>query len=491
MDMNVSSSTPSAAGGTLSSSPPQKRVSLSFRLTAQSILFLVVSLVVFSSILYSGFSAFLSRNVDALLQTKAEGLIENIDTYWELEKRTKANAANFVLFASDWVKEKSSDPFLLNTIVQIFDSSGRVIASSVQVTFKTPVALNDGALMNVQAESSDGKVAPFRVLSLVVDLKNNLYYRIVVARPLDTVHAALKNLRSIFLYLIPIISLAAAFTSYHSTKRTLTPLKAVTQAMVATNLDNLQTGIEEREAPCEIQTLVKTYNSMIERLSKAMRDEKQLIADLSHQLKTPLSILKGELETTLRKVRSSEEYEEILHSNLEETNRMVRILESILFLARLDSREIALCKTSFELTSLINEVLEDLEPLVEKRNLSVFRVMDDSITVNADVNQLRQVVLNMMDNAVKYSPFGGEIAVKTWRDDPHVFFAISNQGEGIPGEDIGRIFDRFFRGQNKREKGFGLGLSIARSIVELHNGSIAVVSAQNGITEFTVRIPEH
>jgi two-component system heavy metal sensor histidine kinase CusS len=491
MGMNGSSSAPSAAGGTLSSSAPRRRVSLSFRLTAQSILFLVVSLVVFSSILYGGFSAFLSKHVDALLQTKAEGVIENIDTYWELEKRTKASAANFVLFASDWVKEKSMDPFLLNTIVQIFDSSGGVIASSVQVTFKTPAALKDGALMNVQAESSEGKAAPFRALSLVVDLKNNLSYRIIVARPLDTVHAALKNLRSIFLYLIPIISLAAAFTSYYSTRRTLTPLKAVTQAMVATKFDNLQTGIEEREAPCEIQTLVKTYNSMIERLSKAMRDEKQLIADLSHQLKTPLSILKGELETTLRKVRSSEEYEEILHSNLEETNRMVRILESILFLARLDSREIALCKTSFGLSALMNQILEDLEHFVEKRSITVSRVMDDSITVSVDVNQMRQVVMNLMDNAVKYSPVGGEIVVKTWRDDSNVFFAISNQGEGIPGEDIGCIFDRFFRGQNRREKGFGLGLSIARSIVELHNGSIAVVSVQNGITEFTVRIPEH
>jgi signal transduction histidine kinase len=230
---------------------------------------------------------------------------------------------------------------------------------------------------------------------------------------------------------------------------------------------------------------------MIDRLSKAIRDEKQLIADLSHQLKTPLSILKGELETTLRRVRTSEEYVEILHSNLEETNRIVRILESILLLARLDSREIALNKTDFELSSLVDEVLEDLSPLLEKRNVSVSRAMKDPITLHADAHQLRQVFVNLLDNAVKYSPLGGTIAVKTWKDQAYVFFSIGNQGEGIPGGDICRIFDRFYRGQNKKEKGFGLGLSIAKSIVELHNGGIDVTSAPNELTEFTVRLPAH
>jgi heavy metal sensor kinase len=302
---------------------------------------------------------------------------------------------------------------------------------------------------------------------------------------------ALKNLRTIFLYLIPIVSIVTAFTSHFSTRKTLNPLKAVAKAMVATSLDNLQTRVEERESPREIQSLVKTYNSMIDRLSKAMRDEKQLIADLSHQLKTPLSILKGELETTLRRVRTSEEYVEILRSNLEETNRMVRILESILLLARLDSREIVLNKTELELTSLVSEVLEDLGPLLEKRNVSVSRAMNETITLHADAHQLMQVFVNLLDNAVKYSPAGGTIAVKTWRDDADIFFSISNQGEGIPGEDIRRIFDRFYRGQNKREKGFGLGLSIAKSIIELHNGGIDVTSTPNELTEFTVRLPAH
>jgi two-component system heavy metal sensor histidine kinase CusS len=295
----------------------------------------------------------------------------------------------------------------------------------------------------------------------------------------------------IFLYLIPIVSISTAFTSYFSTRKTLGPLKAVAEAMVVTSLDNLQARVEERGSPREIRSVLKTYNSMIDRLSRAMRDEKQLIADLSHQLKTPLSILKGELETTLRRARTSEEYVETLHSNLEETNRMVRILESILLLARLDSREIILRKAVLPLSPFIKEILEDIGPLLERRNVSVFRAMDESIAVSADALQLRQVILNLFDNAAKYSPCGGEITVKTWVDGSHVCIAIGNQGEGIPAEDLCRVFDRFYRGQNRSEKGFGLGLSIAKSIVELHNGSIGVSSMPGRHTVFTVRLPAH
>jgi two-component system OmpR family sensor kinase len=269
---------------------------------------------------------------------------------------------------------------------------------------------------------------------------------------------------------------------------------------------NLNQRIKPLKVKDEISRLIETFNEMISRLDQSFRQVKQFSADASHELKTPLTILKGEVEVGLRKERTSQEYQQILKSNLEEINRMTKIVEDLLLLSKTDMGEIRLKQEDVNITQILNEVVAQLNLIAQAKNLQITTSNHrEEIHLPGDALRMRQLLLNLIENGIKYTEPGGSIHVSleketlspTGREDMQKQFlkiVVSDTGIGIPKEDHGRIFDRFFRVDKARARdqgGSGLGLSICRWIVEAHRGEISVQSEPGKGSTFIVQLPLH
>ncbi|MBI4974207.1 MAG: HAMP domain-containing protein [Candidatus Omnitrophica bacterium] len=255
--------------------------------------------------------------------------------------------------------------------------------------------------------------------------------------------------------------------------------------------ENMALKLKVPDTKDEIQHLAETFNEMLDRLGRAFKSQKQLFEDISHELKTPLTILKGEFEVALTKVRSADEYEAMLKSALEEINRIAKLAESLLLLARLDSKEMTPQKMDVDLNLMIKGIINNIKGLAELKGVRIsFEIPTGELSLRGDENQLKTLFLNILDNAIKYTPHNGLIEVSTKRATSVANVSIKDTGIGIPGEDIGRIFDRFYRLDTSRDSiGFGLGLSIAKSIAEAHGGTIRASSEAAKGTTFIVSLP--
>ena len=228
---------------------------------------------------------------------------------------------------------------------------------------------------------------------------------------------------------------------------------------------------------------------MLDRLDGAFTEQRAFIADLSHQIKTPLAIVKGQLETTLRRERSRDEYEETLHSGLEEIDTIARIIEKLLLLARYDSREIRPAFRKFDLASEIRSLTEDFSLLASARGLDVTVDAESGAFVVADQNMIRQVFINLFDNAVKYANPGTDILVSVRVSEGCARFGIRDYGVVIDSDEIPHLFERFRRFDRTGVQGFGLGLSIVDSIAQQLGAKVEVSSDASAGTEFSLVFP--
>jgi signal transduction histidine kinase len=230
---------------------------------------------------------------------------------------------------------------------------------------------------------------------------------------------------------------------------------------------------------------------MISKLQKLFDETKRFTADASHELKTPLSILQSEIEFGLKRPRSPEEYQEILRSCLEEIRRMSKILNGLLTLARADAGAIRLKDEVVDVGEVAQGVWKNFFKVAKENGLE-FYFQGESVKVRGDRDYLKQLIVNLVDNALKYTPSGGYIRLSTSAQNGVALIEIEDTGEGIPEEDQGRIFDRFFRVDKARSRekgGAGLGLSICKWIVQAHGGEISLKSALGQGTTFTVKLP--
>ncbi len=253
---------------------------------------------------------------------------------------------------------------------------------------------------------------------------------------------------------------------------------------------NLKLRINAPDTGDEIKKIADTFDNMLERLDKAFSSQKQFAQDISHELKTPLTVLKGELEVALKKSRSPKEYESILSSSLEEIDKIAKIVESLLTLAKFDSKEEPLNIGRMDLNLLIQEIVSDMKILAEQKNVEIKFLQRKEMILNGDRDQLKRLFVNLLDNAIKYTPQGGKIILESKKEGKIINIEISDTGIGISQDELPRIFDRFYTVDKSRSGvGFGLGLSIVKSIVEAHKGNIEVKSVLNKGTTFTVHLP--
>ncbi len=313
---------------------------------------------------------------------------------------------------------------------------------------------------------------------------------------LQSLHDSLRDLRRRFFLFSPLVLAALCFGGWLLAGRALAPLSRMARAARAIDADNLSVRLPVGHPGDEIARLVESVNAMLARLEQSFRRVKQFAGDASHELRTPLAILRGETEVTLRWARDAEEYRRTLESNLEEIDRMGRIIDDLLALARSDAGELPLEVKEISLSDLLQELYLDGNTLGEAKGIRVFLHLDvgGEIRIRGDELRLRQMLLNLISNAIKYTLPKGRVDISLTVVGGEAVVSVSDTGIGIPAKHLPHIFDRFYRidkARNRADGGTGLGLAITKSIVEAHAGRITVESVPDRGSTFTVFLPLH
>ena len=276
--------------------------------------------------------------------------------------------------------------------------------------------------------------------------------------------------------------------------RSQTAMRSLSELMERTNADTRPPVFKvDDKAGLEAQTLARNYNALMARLADNLLRARQFAANVTHELRTPLTILRGETELALRNGRNPEQLRQVLESNLEEISRMSYLIEDLLLLSKTDLGEIPLKMEALDLTGLILELHHQAQLLAEAKHISVkCQVPEQQIVIHADSLRLRQVLLNLLTNAIKYTPAEGEVSISLEPDTEKIEIVINDTGIGIGGEHLEKIFERFYRvnkTHNRNDGGSGLGLAIVRWIVDAHGGTVKVSSIPGQGSKFTVSLP--
>jgi signal transduction histidine kinase len=263
---------------------------------------------------------------------------------------------------------------------------------------------------------------------------------------------------------------------------------------VASNITHkdLSVRMKVQRGEEELKYLVNAFNEMISRLDRSFRYIAEFSSNVAHELKTPLTIIRGESELALMQERDPKEYQRVVKVTLEETEGMLKIVEDLLLLSRLEYQPSAFNFERFDFSVFIREVFEQAQKMAAPKNISVkLTGVDKPVIIKADSLHLRRMFLNLLSNAVKFTHLGGDIAIKVQTDVKKLNVSVSDTGTGISPEVIDKIFNRFFHMDSPDQpgSGTGLGLSIAQSIARIHQGDISVKSQLQKGTTFTVTLP--
>jgi heavy metal sensor kinase len=272
----------------------------------------------------------------------------------------------------------------------------------------------------------------------------------------------------------------------------LRPLAQVAETVRTIDVTALQRRLPIRRANDELDEVVTAFNETLARLEQAVGEMRQFSTALAHELRTPLAALRGEIELAMREARGAQATTRHLASQLEEIDKLNRLIDQILMLARAEAGEIALARTRVDLGALAAAVIDQVELVAQAKGVDLKYQRANDVWVLGDEQWLTRLLLNLLDNAIKFTPPNGYVAVAVSRDDTEARLTVRDTGSGIPEDAISHVFDRFFRADPARPssvEGVGLGLSLVRWVVDQHGGHIDVASALGRGSTFTVRFP--
>lgn len=309
---------------------------------------------------------------------------------------------------------------------------------------------------------------------------------------LGHVNEALRTLRWSLILMVPLSLLVASGGGYWLASRALRPVDEITRRARRIGATNLAARLPSPNTDDELARLTQTLNEMIERLEQSFASMQRFTADASHELKTPLTILRTAIDVALGRGRSAEEYRLVLAGMLESVEQMTRIVGDLLFLARADSGHLALREEPLRLDELAMEVTAAMAPLAASKSVRLDVHSSGPLPMTGDERWLRHMLYNLVDNAIKYTPSGGGVEVALLERGGETILSVADTGPGIPPEERGRLFERFYRLDRARSRGdggAGLGLAIALWIAHSHGGAIEVDSELGRGSAFRVRLP--
>jgi two-component system OmpR family sensor kinase len=393
----------------------------------------------------------------------------------------------------------------------IVDSDGKIAFSSADVP---PASSSEASLVTHALASHDFQ----RFLSATVRSDRNIAtisgengglrayaqrftadgrsWWLVILRSLHPQRELLAQIRFAFAWLIPLGVLLAGIGGYFLARKSLEPVAAMGAQAEHISAANLHERLAVKNASDELGRLARTFNDLLDRLNRSFERQRRFISDASHELRTPISILRGEAEVALSQPeRSSKEYRESLAVLQQEAERLGSIVEDLFTLTRADAGEYRLSCSDFYLDELAADCVRATRALARAKNIALAAIEPPrEMPVRADEELLRRMILNLLDNAIKYTPEGGKVSVACSVAADGYELSVTDSGHGIPAELQSRIFERFFRvdrarSRTGRDGGAGLGLSIARWIAAAHDGRIDLIRSDATGSVFKVHLP--
>ncbi len=462
------------------------RNSLRARVTAYYVGMLALALLFFSIAVYAGVQTYLTKSLERSLKTTAQSI--EADYLTPLESK---GPAWFVAEMSESYPSGISDPF-----VRIFEA-GRVLYDSgdmrdplVRVS-DLPYPTHAAGLKDFhRGRSSTGQ--PLMIYTRAYTTPGGRLILIEVGANMESLFQLLHSLFLILLIATPGILLIAAVGGHMLMARPLRPVVALTEQ--AEHIGRKQLGERLSIIPTgdELERLSLALNRMIERLEEALAHNQRFSADASHELRTPLTIIRGELEALLQIPGLPAQALEGISSALEEGERMSRIVHSLMTISRLDGGGEIMETEPVDLATVVRVTLEHMSLLAEEKSICLRFKASEPIYVSGDVMRLKQVVVNLVDNAIKYTSTGGSVQVELFAVQQRAVLVVSDTGIGIPAAALPAVFERFYRTDQARTRvsgGTGLGLAIVKAICGGHGGSVSIESVEGKSTMLRVELP--
>jgi heavy metal sensor kinase len=317
-------------------------------------------------------------------------------------------------------------------------------------------------------------------------------YVIEVGAWLEPTEAVLKHLIVLLALALAAMVLVATGGGYFLIGRALAPVERITSSAEQITLHNLRERLPIAQTGDELQRLSISLNHMIARLDEAFQHNRRFIADASHELRTPLTIMRGELESVVDQTSQAPEVQRTAASVLEEVERLARIVEGLFAVSRLDAGEAQKECVPFDLADLAASTADQMCLLAEDKGISISTSPSREVVIEGDRARMKQVVVNLLDNAIKYTRPGGKIGISVKTSGGNAVLEVEDNGLGIPAEARPHIFERFFRVDKARSRemgGAGLGLSIVKSICTAHGGRVDFTSVEGNGSKFKVELP--
>jgi two-component system, OmpR family, sensor kinase len=382
---------------------------------------------------------------------------------------------------------------------QVWQSDGTSLLRSRYMTADLPLdtlhlrRAGEGELVWTR---SDFGGLPVRVLYYPLERFGVQHQRHVleVAAPLESRNAMVSRV-SVFLALLTVLVTGATFAgSWWLAGRAIRPVSEVIDQAEEIGARSLDRRIHAYADTREYRRLVDVLNTMLSRLQGAFEAQRRFTADASHELRSPLTAMRGELELALRRDREAGEYRRVIGSTLEEVVRLSRITEDLLVLARSDSGALQARPEPTDMEVAVERVVERLGPKATEKELSVEVSVEGDVTAVADPVLVGQVAWNLLDNAIKFSPSGGSVFVSVVGNPDSVTLTVRDHGPGFPPDGLGQLFTRFYRGDPARSRldetaGTGLGLAIVEAVAEAHGGEVSAANREGGGAVVSVRFP--
>jgi heavy metal sensor kinase len=455
-----------------------KNLAIRTRLTLWYSLILAISLSIVCAVAYFAMRQSIRATVDAELHQKLDGIRGIIaENLRETPEELLDDLREYAEGAGSGVMLRVQDP------------RGQVLFASAEMN--VPLA-SSAKHRNASLFYKSLPHGQFRVLSETVEIAG-APYAIQIAVSTEDFDRALDGFRTILYFAVPVFLVLAALGGYWMSRRALAPVDEITRDARNIGAHNLAQRLTVPRSGDELERLADTLNEMLARLDAAFQRITQFTADASHELRTPVSVLRTSAELTLRKPRTESEYRESLAQILQEAESVSRLIEQLLVLARADSGKVALPMDRLDLAQPLHKAFQQASVLAEAKQLQATQnIPAQPIWVRGDASSLERLFLILLDNAVKYTPEGGSIAVQVDANDGFAFVRFQDTGIGISPEDIPHIFDRFYRADRARSRetgGAGLGLAIGSWIAESHGGEIRVLNNSRHGSIFEVKLP--
>ena len=461
---------------------------IGFKITLWHSLSVLIILIFAGSFLYYNMKRKLNNEVNCLLLDESEDILgQFLDSNFHLEGLKQE------------IESETTSGRFRRISARLLDIGQQTIIISKNF-FDPSFKISNQALKNaknkkytIETVKGENVTNLYRVLTKPIFYENSLKYLFQVAIFLEPAYKASKSFRENILILIPGIIVISIFGGFFIARRSLAPVGYIIRSTNSITASKLNTRIDKTTSADELEELTDTINHMLNRLEDSFKMIVRFTADISHELRTPLTTLKAETEIILSRERTIETYRELHESNLNEYEKIIRMIEDLLVLLRSDSGEQNLNIYSFSLGKMLNELSNNFRLIADSKKINLLSNVTDDIHILGDKKLLNRLFSNLLDNAIKYTPQGGLVYITVEEIRNGTSIIIEDTGIGISKDHSDKIFDRFFRSDSSRSRetgGAGLGLSIAKNIIELHNGKINVKSTLGVGSAFIVTLPK-